>query len=260
MPVILQLIDVTKKFGGLRAVSNLTFDVNYGEILAVIGPNGAGKTTVFNLITGFYLADEGKIKYKGKDIVGLPPHKIANLGIARTFQNLRLFRNLTVYENVASAVFSKKKYGIFSAFFNTPERKKITKETDEKTLEILDFFHLLPKIHNIAGALPYGEQRKLELARAIAINPEIILIDEPAAGMNPSEIADFIKLLKNARERFNLTFVLIEHQMELVMSISQRIIVMDFGEKIMEGSPEEVKNDKRVIEAYLGTNLSFEDN
>lgn len=259
MSIILDVQNISKNFGGLKAVSNLSFSIKKGEILAIIGPNGAGKTTVFNLITGFYTADNGKIIFNNKDITKIPPHKIAKLGIRRTFQNLRLFKNLTVYDNIIAAVYSENNYNIFSALFNTTKKKDVTKKAEQKTLEILEFFNLLNKSDNLAGALPYGEQRRLELARAIATEPELVLIDEPAAGMNPSEINDFINLLNAAKKKFNLTFALIEHQMELVMSIAQRIVVMDFGEKIMEGTPEEVKNDKRVIEAYLGSELNFEE-
>ncbi len=258
MSIILDVQNISKNFGGLKAVSNLSFSVEKGEILAIIGPNGAGKTTVFNLITGFYTVDTGKIIFNDKDITKMHPHKIAKLGIRRTFQNLRLFKNLTVYDNIIAAVYSEYNYNIFSALFNTSKKKEINKKSEQKTLEILEFFNLLSKRDNLAGALPYGEQRRLELARAIATEPKLVLIDEPAAGMNPSEVLDFINLLNAARKQFNLTLLLIEHQMKLVMSISQRIVVMDFGEKIMEGIPEEVKNDKRVIEAYLGSELNLE--
>jgi len=258
MSVILEVKNISKNFGGLKAVSELSFNVNKGDILSIIGPNGAGKTTVFNLITGYYNADSGKIFFNNKDITQLPTHSIAKLGIGRTFQNLRLFKNLTVYDNVVTAAYSKNYYGLFSAIFSTPKKKKVSSQVDKKTFEILDFFNLSKKSSNLAGALPYGEQRRLELARAIATDPELVLIDEPAAGMNPSEVQEFVNLLKAAKERYSLTFVLIEHQMELVMSLSERIVVMDFGEKIMEGTPEEVKNDKRVIEAYLGADIKLE--
>ncbi len=258
MSEILKVEKVTKRFGGLKAVSDLSFTVKEGEILSIIGPNGAGKTTVFNLITGFYHADEGKIIFNNKEITHLPPHRISTLGIARTFQNLRLFKNMTVFENVAAAFYTKNRYNLFSALFSMPQKKQVEKLVENKTLELLDFFKLIDKKNSIAGALPYGEQRKLELVRAIATNPKLVLIDEPAAGMNTAEVIDFVNLLKNVKEKFSLTFVLIEHQMELVMSLSERIIVMDFGEKIMEGLPQEVREDKRVVEAYLGGNLNIE--
>lgn len=258
MSYILEVLNVSKNFGGLKAVSKLSFNVKTGEVLAIIGPNGAGKTTVFNLITGFYPVDEGKITFSCNDITSLSPHIISKAGIARTFQNLRLFKNLTVFENVAAAFYSKNTYNLIDALFVTSKLKKVNKVVEEKTSDILDFFNLGNKADNIAGALPYGEQRKLELARAIATGPSLVLIDEPAAGMNPTEVADFVSLLNRARKRFSLTLVLIEHQMELVMSISERIVVMDFGEKVMEGTPEEVKKDRRVIEAYLGTDSKTE--
>lgn len=260
MSLLLEVKNISKNFGGLRAVSNLSFSVKEGEFFSIIGPNGAGKTTVFNLITGFYTPDEGKIIFKGKDITSLPPHKIATLGITRTFQNLRLFKNLTVLENVASGFYVRHCYSLFDAFFHTSKLKNIAKFVEEKTMELLTFFNLDTKAHNIAGALPYGEQRKLELARAIATQPSLVLIDEPAAGMNPTEISDFVILLQEARRRFNITFILIEHQMDLVMNISERILVLDFGEKVIEGSPHEVKNDPRVIEAYLGLEQQGEEN
>lgn len=252
MSFILNVENISKRFGGLKAVSNLSFNVKEGEVLAIIGPNGAGKTTVFNLITGFYPVDEGKIVFNDIDITSKPPYVISRHGIARTFQNLRLFKNLTVLENVVAGFYSKNSYSLIDALFATPKRNKLAKSAEKVSFEILEFFKLAGKADNVAGALPYGEQRKLELARAIATNAKLVLIDEPAAGMNPTEVADFVDLLNSAREKFGLTFVLIEHQMELVMKISERIVVMDFGEKIMEGTPKEVKNDKRVIEAYLG--------
>lgn len=252
MPYILELNDVTKTFGGIKAVSNLSFNVNKNEIVAIIGPNGAGKTSVFNLITGFYKVDKGDITFENKVITNMETFKIAKMGIARTFQNLRLFKNMTVLENMLAAIYSKNSYSIFAALTKRFGYSQITKQSFEKACMFLDFFKLSNKINNIAGALPYGEQRKLEFARAIATDPKLVLVDEPAAGMNPSEVIDFVDLIHAARTKYDLTILLIEHQMELVMSVSERIIVMDFGEKIMEGVPEEVKKDKRVIDAYLG--------
>ncbi|MCS7280224.1 MAG: ABC transporter ATP-binding protein [Desulfobacterota bacterium] len=252
---ILEVVNVKKSFGGLRAVDRVSFSVKKGEVFGIMGPNGAGKTTLFNLITGIYRAEEGSIKFKGLELGGLKPYAIARLGISRTFQNLRLFKNLTVYENVSLGAFAKSNYSLFSALFRTYSYLKKEKEAEKKVDEILDFFGLLKKKDTIASSLPYGEQRKLELARALITEPELILADEPGAGMNPKEISDLSKLLLEIRDRYSLTIIIIEHQMDLLMRISERIMVMDFGEKIMEGKPEEVRRDRRVIEAYLGRNF-----
>jgi branched-chain amino acid transport system ATP-binding protein len=249
---ILEVRDLRKAFGGVKAVDCVSFSVREKEIFGIIGPNGAGKTTVFNLITGIYKPDGGSIMFKGVELTRLKPYSIAHLGISRTFQNLRLFNNLTVYENVLSAGLSKENYSLYSAFLKTPKYMRVEKETKKKADEILRFFGLLNKSQNKAGSLPYGEQRKLELARALMTQPKLILIDEPGAGMNPKEISDLARLLLEVKERYELTMMIIEHQMGLIMNIADRIMVMDFGEKIMEGKPEEVKRDKRVIEAYLG--------
>lgn len=253
---VLEVTNLKKTFGGIKAVDRITFSVHAKEVFGVIGPNGAGKTTLFNLITGIYKPDSGSIKFKGVELTRLKAYNIPRLGISRTFQNLRLFNNLSVYENLLAGALSKKNYSVCSAVLRTSSYLRVEKEARKRVDEVLEFFDLKEKKEFLASNLPYGEQRKLELARALMTGPELILIDEPGAGMNPKEISELGKLLLQMRERYDLTMIIIEHQMGLIMNVSHRIMVMDFGEKIMEGRPEEVKRDKRVIEAYLGEDLS----
>lgn len=252
---ILEAINLQKNFGGVKAVDNISFFIEEGETFGIIGPNGAGKTTMFNLISGIYTPDRGNIIFKGKDITGFPPYKISLTGIARTFQNMRLFGSLTILENLLPSLLSKRPYNMFQAIFRTNGYLKGEKDAYKKARELIDFFGLTEKIGYTANSLSYGEQRRLELARALATEPALILIDEPGAGMNPKEIADLASMLKTIKERFSVTIAIIEHQMNLIMNISDRIMVMDFGEEIMTGTPDEVKKDKRVIEAYLGEEL-----
>lgn len=252
---ILDVIDLEKNFGGVKAVDRICFHIEEGEVFSIIGPNGAGKTTMFNLITGFYRPDEGRIIFMDRDITGTPSYMLAHIGIVRTFQNMRLFGSLTVLENVLSSVLSKKTYNPFSAVFRTRGYAVSEKTAEEKARGFIDFFGLSGKEDYTASNLSYGEQRRLELARALSTEPRLILIDEPGAGMNPKEISDLAETIKTIRDRYSVTIAIIEHQMNLVMNISDRIMVMDFGEKIMEGTPEEVKKDKRVIEAYLGEEM-----
>ncbi len=249
---LLEIQGLTKEFGGLKAVNNFDISIYKGELVGLIGPNGAGKTTVFNLITGIYSATQGSIKYKDTQLVGLQPHEITRLGIARTFQNIRLFPSLTVLDNVRIAYHTHAGYGMFDSILRNRHYQKAEKELTEKAQEFLSVFNLHTRQGVIAKNLPYGEQRRLEIARALAASPELLLLDEPAAGMNPKEVASLMDLIHFIRERFNLTILLIEHQMRVVMGICERITVMDFGEVIARGTPQEIQNNEKVIEAYLG--------
>jgi branched-chain amino acid transport system ATP-binding protein len=248
----LELTGLSKRFGGVQAVDNLSFSVDQGEAVGIIGPNGAGKTTVFNLITGFYRSDSGSVAFFGNDITHIDPSRPVLLGMARTFQNLRLFKSLTVVENVLVPILIKEGYGPTGAIFRSSGYVKAGAAARKKALELLDFFSLAAKMDQRANILPYGEQRRLELARALAANPRLLLIDEPAAGMNPREVQDLLENLRKIRSTFDLTILIIEHQMNLVMNLSDRIIVMEFGKKIAEDTPEAIRKNEKVIEAYLG--------
>ncbi len=252
MGTLLEVNHLTKLFGGLKAVSNYSLELRKGELIGIIGPNGAGKTTIFNLLTGVYLPTSGEILLEGKSIIGLRPDQIVKQGISRTFQNIRLFKELSVIQNVKIAHHLYTKYTFWDAIFSTPSFLKEEKELQEQALEYLKIFGMEKDKEKIASSLPYGNQRKLEIARALASKPKILLLDEPAAGMNPNEVIELVKLIKMIRERFDLTIILIEHQMSLVMSICERIQVLDSGELIAEGTPSEIQSNERVIEAYLG--------
>ncbi len=251
-PAVLEVKNLTKLFGGLRAVGNFEVTIRQGELVGLIGPNGAGKTTIFNMVTGVYLPTQGTVSFKGDRIDGLEPHVINQMGIARTFQNIRLFPNLTVLDNVRIAYHHHAGYGFFDSALHLPRFKAKEQELTERAQEFLAVFNLQDRQGEIAKNLPYGEQRRLEIARALAAAPSLLLLDEPAAGMNPAETVALMDLIHFIRERFKLTIFLIEHQMQVVMGICEWITVMDFGEIIARGTPKEIQSNQKVIEAYLG--------
>lgn len=256
---LLKVSELTKNFGGLCAVSHVNMEIEEKELIGLIGPNGAGKTTLFNLLTGVYEPSEGTIELKidgeMKSIGGLKPYVVTGLGLARTFQNIRLFKNLSVLDNVKIAMQKDIHYGVFAAILRTNSFYREEKRVEEKALELLKIVQLDHKKDEKACNLPYGEQRKLEIARALATNPKILFLDEPAAGMNPQETSELTDLIHQIKEDFNLTIVLIEHDMSLVMSICERIYVLDYGKLLASGVPQEIKNNPKVIEAYLGEEI-----
>lgn len=249
---LLQTEGLTMEFGGVRAVSDLNLNIEEGQITSIIGPNGAGKTTTFNMITGVYEPSRGTVLLDGENITGKRPDLITKLGVARTFQNIRLFKELTVFENVIIAKHTNLESGVFTSTFRLPKYKREEGEMERETLELLERVDLLDLKDAKANSLPYGQQRRLEIARALATKPRLLLLDEPAAGMNPNEMQDMTSFILKIKKDFNLSILIIEHHMDLIMEVSDNIYVMDFGITIAHGSPEEVQNDERVIAAYLG--------
>ncbi|WP_312702413.1 ABC transporter ATP-binding protein [Sedimentibacter sp.] len=249
---VLSLNNVTKKFGGLTAVDNVSFNVEQGEIFGLIGPNGAGKTTIFNLITAIYSITDGVIYFNDKKLHRKKPYDIANMGITRTFQNIRLFKKLTAYENVLTACHKSADYNLFNSVIRIGKFKLQEKVLKQKTDELLELMGLWDYRDVVSSNLPYGLQRKLEIARALASDPELLLLDEPAAGMNPEETIQLMELIKEIRDKFNLTVLIIEHHMDLIMGVCDRIFVLNFGIPLALGTPKEIQENKKVVEAYLG--------
>lgn len=248
---LLEVKDLVVKFGGVTALNNVNLHVSEGEVAALIGPNGAGKTTVFNIVTGYYSPVSGDVLVDGNSVMGKRPYKIARMGLARTFQNIRLFEEMTALENVATAADAMNKSGLLGSLVGIPRSRHDEARSMEKAHELLSFIGLDHRAQQLAKNLPYGDQRRLEIARALALEPKVLLLDEPAAGFNPQEKVELGNLILKIRDNGNAV-LLIEHDMSLVMKISDRVSVLDFGQKIAEGTPKEIQNDQRVIDAYLG--------
>jgi len=249
---LLQTTNVVKRFGGLTAVNKITFSVDEGRIVSIIGPNGAGKTTFFNSLTGIYKPEEGEILFKGQSLIGLRPDQVSARGMSRTFQNIRLFGSMSVIENILVGMHNQRHQNAFDTLFRSKKFHEEEAEAEAKASALMEYVGLKNVGNELAKNLPYGGQRRIEIARALAANPTLLLLDEPTAGMNPNETADAIKLFRRIRDERGVTILLIEHDMRVIMGISEHISVMDYGEKIAEGSPAEIRKNQRVIEAYLG--------
>lgn len=249
---LLEVKNLTKNFGGLTAVGDVSMELNEGELVGLIGPNGAGKTTLFNLLTSVYEPSEGSVSLDGTLLNGKKPYKIASLGLSRTFQNIRLFKDMTVLENVLVGMANQNNPHLLASFLRLPKFYSSEEKLHQKAMKLLAIFDLDGDAETLAKNLPYGQQRRLEIVRALATEPKILFLDEPAAGMNPQETAELTQLIRKIKEEFNITIMLIEHDMSLVMEVTERIYVLEYGRLIAHGTPDEIKNNQRVIEAYLG--------